>query len=149
QTALGSGVGQNNAFVKQAVKDLLERDPAASELRIFSTYLNAQPNNPAKQQAARAQVVATLMASREYHVLQIAKLYSQYFGRSVKDDLNLNGTPDIKEDPGVIYWAGRLNTGIVSPGGAGPVGTHDLTIEQIQAQLLGSAEYFLRPHYFP
>jgi len=56
QLVLGSGVGQNNAFVKQAILDLLERKPdlrRAPGLHQLPEQPAEQPNGPAAGPGSR------------------------------------------------------------------------------------------------
>jgi uncharacterized delta-60 repeat protein len=97
----------NQKFLTQVYLDLLQRPLDPDGLSVWSDALASG--------ATRAQVVAAIEGSQEYHAVEVQKLYGLLLSRTA-------------EPAGLNSWVGFLDQGG--------------TFEQLEAMILGSDEYF-------
>src|SRR5262249_47780236 len=107
--ASASTLTANQLYVSKLYLDLLQRPVDSSGLASWTTMLD--------KGGSRAQVVAGIQNSPEYHVAEVQPLYGSVLQR-------------VAEPAAVSHWAGFLDQGG--------------TVEQLEAILLGSDEYFNR-----
>jgi hypothetical protein len=107
---LGALAQHNQSFVEQLYVDLLNRQADPVGLTQFSSELD-------QNKATRAQVVAAIIGSQEYHNDEIESIYQKLLMRSA-DPFGLSG------------WGTFLNQGG--------------TVASLEANILGSPEYFAR-----
>jgi hypothetical protein len=123
-----SGPSSSNAgWVAKVYNDLLKRSSAGDAgATNFVNQLNVVP--PAQLGASRGSVAFQLLVSGEYRRLLVASFFNKYLGRN-------KPIPPSPGDVELNPWVNLLAAGA--------------TQEQIIANMLASAEYYLRPHDLP
>jgi len=106
--------GTNDTFLNKVYMDLLNRQRGSNE-----TFFLQLLNNGT---ATRAQVVAAILTTQEYHQDLVNSFYTTLLGRQASNDE-------------LAFWNQVLNSGVRD--------------EQVIALITASDEYFLRTHTFP
>ena len=104
-------------FVTGLYQDLLDRNPDAGGLAFWSSVVISGA-------ATRSAVAAAILGSAEAKATEVAEWYQTDLGRTTPISV-------LKNDPGVLSWVQRLNSG-ASP-------------ESVEAAILSSVEY-LKAH---